>query len=55
MKNKSKKIKNDWEYFDDCLVCQEMEKAKKEGRSLGQEELETAFARQNLKNKLAKK
>lgn len=52
---KNKKAKNAWEYFDDCLVCQVMEKAENEGRSLGQEELETAFAKQNLKNKLEQK
>lgn len=50
-----KKSKNEWEYFDDCAICQAMEEADKQGKSLGQEELETAFAKQNLKNKLAKK
>lgn len=50
---KNKKLKNDnWEYFDDCLVCQAMEEADKKGKSLGKEELEVAFAKQNLKNKL---
>lgn len=43
------------EYFDDCAICQAMEKAEKEGKSLGQGELETVFAKQNLKNRLAKK
>lgn len=57
MKTKNKKVKNDndWAYFDDCLICQAMEEADKKGKSLGQEELETVFAKQNLKNKLSKK
>lgn len=55
MKTKAKKIKNDdWEYFDDCLICQAMKESDEAGRSLGVEELEAAFAKQNLKNKLAK-
>lgn len=52
---KKQREKDEWEYFDDCLICQAMEKAEKEGRSLGQEELETVFAKQNLKNRLGKK
>ena len=55
MKTKVKNKSDDWEYFDDCLICQAMEKAEKTGKSLGQEELETVFAKQNLQNKLKKK
>ncbi|MBI2017596.1 hypothetical protein HYS92_00950 [Candidatus Daviesbacteria bacterium] len=50
-KTKEVKIKDN-EYFDDCLVCQVMGEAEKQGKSLGQEELETVFAKQNLKNKI---
>lgn len=49
---KIKKSKNDWEYFDNCGICQAMEEADKKGGSLNLEELESAFAKQNLKNKL---
>lgn len=52
---KNKKSKNDWEYFDDCLICEVMKKADKQGKNLGQEELEVVFAKQNLKIRLAKK
>lgn len=52
---KVKKSKNDWEYFDDCGICQAMEEADKKGKSLSLEELESAFAKQNLKNKLKSK
>jgi len=53
---KIKKIKvakkeDAWDYFDDCAICQAMKKADKEGKSLGLEELEIEFAKQNLKNK----
>lgn len=51
---KSTKNEKTSEYFDDCAICQAMEKAEKEGKSLGVEELETVFAKQNLKNKLTK-
>lgn len=49
---KNKKNNEASEYFDDCAICQAMEKAEKEGKSLGVEELEIVFAKQNLKNKL---
>lgn len=32
-----------WEYFDDCLICQAMEKAEKRGRDLSGTELKDAF------------
>lgn len=51
MKTKVKESKGDWEYFDDCLICQAMEISDEEGRDLSKEELETVFAKQNLKNK----
>ncbi len=49
-----KKIKKDngWEYFNDCLICQAMEKSEKEGTSLSEKDLETVFSKQSLKNKL---
>lgn len=57
---KSKDIKanknNDWEYFDDCLVCQAMKVSEEEEeRDLTKEELEISFAKQNLQNKLDSK
>lgn len=58
MKNnkKVKKAKETaWDYFDDCLICQAMKKAEEGGSDLSLEELETVFAKQNLKNKLGKK
>lgn len=55
MKRKDNQTKNStWEYFDDCLICQAMKEADKQGRSLDAKELELAFAKQNLKNKLKK-
>ena len=50
--SKVKKSKDDWEYFDDCAICQAMKVADEEGRDLTKEELETVFVKQNLKNKL---
>lgn len=50
-KRKSKAKKDsDWEYFDNCLICQEMKKADKEGRSLGSEELQEVFRKANEQN-----
>lgn len=51
---KRQQSKDDWEYFDDCLICQAMKVADEEGRGLTKEELETVFAKQNLKNRLKK-
>lgn len=55
-KTKSKKKKSDtgassagWKYFDDCLVCQAMEKADKRGRGLSGKELTEAFRKANEK------
>ena len=36
-----------WEYFDDCLICQAMEKADKRGGNLSGRELKEAFKRAN--------
>jgi len=36
-------IKEEFEFFDDCPVCQAMKKAKEEGRELSEEELFKAF------------
>ena len=55
MKMEDKTKSDDWEYFDDCGICQAMKKADEEGNSLGKEELEKVFAKQNLKNKLKNK
>lgn len=38
-----------WKYFDDCLICQAMEKADKRGRSLSEKELTEAFNKANEK------
>lgn len=51
---KKARKKDDWEYFDDCAICQAMEEAGKQGKSLNAEELEFVFAKQNLKNRLKK-
>ncbi|MFZ2521989.1 MAG: hypothetical protein WAX44_02035 [Minisyncoccia bacterium] len=52
-KNQTKlaKKQDEWEFFDDCEICQAMKKAKKEGRELGKKELEFAFHHQNSKTK----
>ncbi|MBI2622827.1 MAG: hypothetical protein HYW64_01910 [Candidatus Levybacteria bacterium] len=46
---KRKKSK-DWEYFDDCYVCQAMKKSEEEGRELGIEELKEVFRKANEQN-----
>ena len=57
MKSKSNKKSGNgasstgWKYFDDCLICQAMEKADKRGRSLSEEELKEAFKRANAVQK----
>ncbi len=51
-KIKKAKSENAGDYFDDCLVCQAMKKMEETGEDLTVEELETVFAKQNLKNKL---
>ena len=43
MKTKDKAKSDNWEYFDDCLVCQAMKVAKEEDRDLSKEELETVY------------
>lgn len=42
-----KQSHDDWEFFDDCEICQMMKKAKMEGREPTKEELEKAFHHQN--------
>lgn len=54
-KSVEKKQKDDWEYFDDCAICQAMKVSEEQGRDLSVEELKTVFAKQNLKNKLKNK
>ena len=49
MKSKSNKKSGNgasstgWKYFDDCLICQAMEKADKRGGNLSERELTNAF------------
>ena len=38
-------IKEEWDYFDDCAICQEMKKADEENRSLTETELKKAFVK----------
>lgn len=38
-------IKDEWDYFDDCAICQEMKKADEENRNLTLPELKKAFAK----------
>lgn len=45
-----KKKKSDWEYFDDCHVCQMTKKAEEEGKSLSFEELKEIFRKANEQN-----
>ena len=37
------KKSDSWKYFDDCLICQAMGKADKQGRNLSERELTNAF------------
>ena len=43
--------KDDWSYFDDCVVCNFMEKAEKEKRELSMPELKDAFRKVNMKQR----
>ena len=36
-------IKEEFEYSDDCAICQEMKKAEKEGRNLTENELKKDY------------
>lgn len=38
-------ITEEWEYGDDCAICQEMKKADEEDRNLTESELKKAFAK----------
>lgn len=38
-------------FFDDCIICQGMKKAQKEGKSLNETELRDLFEKQNMKNR----
>lgn len=55
MRNKIISKQDESEYFDDCAICQAMKKAEETGQDLTVEELETVFAKQNLKNRLKEK
>lgn len=45
-----KQKKTDWEYFDDCIVCQGMKKSEEQGRELSLEELQELFQKANEQN-----
>lgn len=45
-----RKKKTDWEYFDDCYVCQAMKKSEEEGKDLSVEELKEVFRKANENN-----
>lgn len=44
------KKKTDWEYFDDCYVCQAMKKSDEGGKDLSVEELKEVFRKTNESN-----
>ena len=44
------KKKDNFEYFDDCLICHVMEKADKKGVDLSVTELKEVFEKQNKKS-----
>lgn len=44
------KQKTDWEYFDDCYVCQAMKKSDEGGKDLSVEELKEVFKKANEQN-----
>lgn len=48
-----RKKETQWEYFDDCFVCQAVKKSEEEGRSLGVEELKEVFEEANRKKSLS--
>ena len=54
-KKSSKFRSSDWEFFDDCGICQAMKTAEKHDRNLSLEELKCAFKKQNNKNPWLKK
>lgn len=43
-------IKTDWDYFDDCYVCQATKKADLRGKSLSISELRKVFKKANETN-----
>ena len=61
MKSESDKKSGDkastacWKYFDDCLICQAMQKADKQARSLSGQELKKAFDSANKAQKKRRK
>ena len=54
-KKSSKPRSSNWEFFDDCGICQVMKNAEKYEKSLSLEELKDAFEKQNNKNPWLKK
>lgn len=48
--NRGSKKREEWEYFDDCAICQAMKQAGAAGKELSGKELLDAFGRQNAKH-----
>lgn len=48
--SKSQAKKSESEYFDDCFLCREMEKAEKEGKVLTVSETTKLFKKANEQN-----
>lgn len=44
------RTKKDWEYFDDCYVCQAIKKSDERGKDLSVEELKEVFRKANENN-----
>ncbi|MDO8569289.1 MAG: hypothetical protein Q7R89_00680 [bacterium] len=49
-KKSTKPESNNWDFFDDCGICQAMKHAEKHKQRLSLEELKNAFEKQNSKN-----
>lgn len=47
LKVRGRRKSADWEYFDDCLICQATKKAEEEGKNLSVEELKEVFRKAN--------
>lgn len=43
MKKNRKKNKTNWQYFDNCPICQAQKKVDEEGRLITETELKNAF------------
>ena len=49
-KKSTKPRSNNWDFFDDCGICQAMKHAEEHKKRLSLEELKNAFEKQNSKN-----